>query len=88
MNPNFVTQIGDVVLLDNDETFCIAKQVLHEDERFLIAKKITADIAGLFDIENPNLKVFKEIVENNECSFELITDKDLVKALFQEAFGK
>ena len=88
MNPNFVTQIGDVVLLDNDETYCIAKQIEHEGDRYLLAKKITADIAGLFDIENPNLKVFKEIVENNECSMELVTDKNLVKTLFQNIFGK
>lgn len=82
MDLNFVAQKTDVVLLDNDETYCVINQTLYENESYLLLKKVSDDLAEYFNPKNKTYKVVKEIVESEtEYSLEQVEDKELLKVL-------
>lgn len=84
----FVTKVGDILHLDNNEAFQVAKQFEFEGEPYLCIISIPEDIDDAFDMSKRYVQIVREVVdESDEFFVEEIEDKELLAKL-EKFIGK
>ena len=84
----FVTKVGDILHLDNNEAFQVAKQFEYEGEAYLCIISIPEDIDDIFEMSKRYVQIVREVVdENDEFFVEEIEDKELLAKL-EKHIGK
>ena len=89
MENDFISKIGDVIILENDERFLVLDCIVFENKRFLSVTAINAKNAD--SLENfVKAKYVEERYENGDLLFFDIDDVAVVEKLFnlQKRYSK
>ena len=78
----FIAQRGEVIIMDDESCYLVLKNIEFNGEAYHKTIK-TADylLDEEFEIEKEAEIYLKEIIENDECFYDFVTDEDLIKTL-------
>lgn len=78
----FIAQRGEVIIMDDESCYLVLKNIEFNGEAYHRTVK-TGDYLFDEDFEiNKNDEVYlKEIIENDECFYDFVTDEELIKTL-------
>ncbi len=79
----FVSHIGDVVLLENDERYLVISQVEYENDPYVLICKVQ-DFSELEQNIEIEYKFAKELVRENNYSLVLVDDEKTISNLFNK----
>ena len=77
----FILQEGDMISLDNDETYRVFASVDYKNEEYAIVYKIPEKVAELLDADKMEVMTVKVHIENDEAYVEEVEDKELCKKI-------
>ena len=79
---DFVAQKGEIIIMDDESCYLVLKNIEFNNEAYLHVIK-TSDY--LFDekaeIDLKNEAYVKEVIENDECFYDFVTDNALIEKL-------
>ena len=79
----FVSHIGDVVLLQNDEKYLVISQFEYENDPYVLIFKVQDFSEDEQNIE-VEYKFATELVRDNNYSLALVEDKNTISNLFNK----
>ena len=78
----FIAQRGEVIIMDDESCYLVLKNIEFNGEAYHRTIK-TADylLDEEFEIEKESETYLKEIIENDECFYDFVSDDELIKTL-------
>ena len=79
-------RINKIMELADGNKYIVVKQAIYKNENYYVAAKINEEETDVLDIDKvseENIKVFHEVVYENEPSVEDVTDPELLKLIIK-----
>ena len=78
----FIAQRGEIIIMEDEECYLVLKNIEFNGEAYQRTVK-TGDylLDDQFEVDKESEVYLKEIIENEECFYDFVTDKELIKVL-------
>lgn len=78
----FIAQRGEIIIMEDEECYLVLKNIEFNGEAYQRTVK-TGDylLDDQFEIDKDAEVYLKEIIENDECFYDFVTDENLIKTL-------
>jgi hypothetical protein len=79
---DFVAKKGEVIVLDGGSSaYQVIKNLVYNDENYLVLMPIPSKVSTLLSEENVSIKFAKEVVENGDYFIDEVIDKKMNREL-------
>ena len=78
----FIAQRGEIIIMDDEACYLVLKNIEFNGEAYQRTVK-TADylLEDQVEISQEDEIYLKEIIENDECFYDFVTDEEIIKSL-------
>lgn len=78
----FIAQRGEIIIMDDESCYLILKNIEYNGGAYHRTVK-TGDflLDEQFEVDKEAETYLKEVIENDECFYEFVTDEQLIKVL-------
>lgn len=78
----FIAQRGEIIIMDDEACYLVLKNIEFNGEAYQRTVK-TADylLEDQVEINQEDEIYLKEIIENDECFYDFVTDEEIIKSL-------
>ena len=78
----FIAQRGEIIIMEDEECYLVLKNIEFNGEAYQRTVK-TGDylLDDQFEVDKESEVYLKEIIENEECFYDFVTDEELIKVL-------
>ena len=78
----FIAQRGEVIIMDDESCYLVLKNIEFNGEAYHRTVK-TGDYLfdEDFEVDKDEKIYLKEVIENNECFYEFVSDPEIIKIL-------
>jgi len=79
---DFVTKVGDIVLLDNETAYQVLAQKEFNGQGYLFISKVHTDIENVFASEKDEFEIVQEVIdEDDEFFLATVEDKTVIEEI-------
>ena len=78
----FIAQRGEIIIMEDEECYLVLKNIEYNGEAYQKTVK-TGDylLDDQFEVDKESEVYLKEIIENEECFYDFVTDEEIIKVL-------